>query len=242
MPVRPIIDYASAPFNGPFALSSIMLDGVTAALFEGVWIPVSFAKSGSFEFLLGGTGPSGTVQIWGTNQPNPVNTYTVTIGGSETDGDTLTLTFKAPGMPAQAINVTTAGGEGLPAIATAFATAINANATLGGQGLGVSAVAVGAVITINWPSISPNQPISGPTQPGSPPPQNVLSLAASKSGGASETLTIALGTDGTELASLTANGISSPPTIPFPIGFVKARLTALAGTNPTATLNFNGAA
>lgn len=239
MPSRPITDYASAPFNGPFSMSAIMLDAAGSAPFEGVWVPVSFAKAGTFELLLGGTGPAATVQLWATNQPNPTNTYTLTIGGSETDADTLTLTFKPSALPAVAIAITTAGGESTSAIATAFAAGINANTVL--QSLGVAAVALAAVVTITFPSIAPNQAISGPTQPGTPPAMNTIGLAATKSGGASETLTVTVGTDGTEISTLQP-GLSAPPNVPFPVAFMKARMTAISGTNPTATLNFNGAA
>lgn len=81
---------------------------------------------------------------------------TVTITGSETDGDTLTLTFTSSQLPAShgfsagtyAISILTAGSEALSAIATAFKNAINNDPLL--SSLGVSATSVGAVITINW--------------------------------------------------------------------------------------------
>lgn len=229
----PLAVYESGPFGGPFAISSILADGlVTADLpYEGVWVPVKWAEEATVE--LSTTGSPGTIQvdIWGTNQQNPTNTYTVTVGGSVSPGDVLNLTFASRNLPSAGIEVsyTADSSDTTSTIATALAAAINANTML--QGLGIIAKAAAAVVTVNWPSVAPNlAPTAGNTPSSPPAPQNTLYITPSKSSGASETLTLACGADGTNLtpSHLSAAGLTA--LTPMPVRFVKARVTELSGS------------
>ena len=100
---------------------------------------------------------------------------TVTIGGTETDGDTLTLTFTDQQLPggSHAVHVVTAGSETLSQIATDFKNAINNDTLL--AGLGYVATSLAAVLTV--------KPIPGPLG-------NFMTMAFTKSGGATETGTV----------------------------------------------------
>ena len=120
----------------------------------------------------------------GLTNPDPWNfsglfsqtaaTGTVTITGSETNGDLLTITFTSQQLPGgtYAVTLTTSGSESLSAIATALKGVINADPRL--SMLGVTATSVGAVITITW--------IAGPLG-------NFATMAFSNSG-STETATI----------------------------------------------------
>lgn len=234
----PLVRYDSAPFNGPFAISAALLDGVAVAPYEGVWLPARFAKAGSVELQLGGTGLTAEVDIWATNQQDmPSNTYVLTVGGSATATDVLTLTFKNPLLAGgqKAVAYTVPSSPSLNSVAAGIAAAVNADTAL--QAIGVTAAALAAVVTITWPSTSPS---AAPGAPSAPKSASTIALSTSLSGGATETLTVTLGTDGTQVASLSAAGLVSMPTAPFPFRWIKARMPTLSGTNPSATLNFAG--
>lgn len=235
--LEPLVNYRSAPFGSPFSAQAMLADSVTAANlpYEGLWVPASFLETMTVE--LSGSISTLSLDIWGTNQLNPVNTYTVTLGGSETDGDTLTLTFSNPLLPggSEAVAVTTSGGESLGSIATALAAGINTDANL--APLGFRAAAASDVVTITWPSLPGVAPS---TFNSSPPYASPTILTATKSSGASETLTIGNGADGTNLTSshLTALGLSA--ITPMPVGWVKARITTLTGTNAIISAAMQG--
>lgn len=100
---------------------------------------------------------------------------TATIGGTETDGDTVGITFTNTGVAGLPVTVNhvTSGGESVSSIATALKTAINANSTL--NAAGIKATNIGAVITIQQPGALGNSTV----------------LSANLSGGATETITFA---------------------------------------------------
>ena len=233
MQADPLVNYVAAPFASPFAIKALLADSIVAGNlpYEGLWVPLGFSKAATVELL--GSISTLSVDIWGTNQFFPLNTYTVTVGGSETDGDVLSLVFTNPLLPGnqqETVSVTTSGGESLANIATALAAAVNADAAL--APLGFKAAAASAVVTIQWPS-SPG--FSTTTDEESPPLGSATILTATKSGGATETLTIACGADGVNLTSshLTALGLTN--LTPMPVGWVKARVTTLTGTNAVVT-------
>jgi hypothetical protein len=236
-----LVDYASAPFNGPFAMRASLLDTVGAAPYEGIWVPIGFAKAGSFEVTDGGTVTGLAAQIWVTNQSAPTNTYILTLGGSITTGDVINLNVTSGVAPAFVVPYTVVSGDTTNTIlAGNIAAAVNASAAA--RSVGLTAVGGAGIITLNWPSVAPGTPSPAEfDQPSSPGPQNTLAVAYLK-GGNTETITVTLGSDGQEVATLTAPGLSTPPTVPFPVGWVKARLATLTGTSPTVSMRFQGVA
>lgn len=234
MPISPLIAYQAGPFSGPFAAVALLADSVIAAQlpYEGLWVPAMFAKSASVQVSGNFTTLSGDVYASNALNP-PLNTYTATLGGSETNGDTLTLTFANPLLPggSAAVPVTAAGGQTINSLATALAAGINANASL--AALGFTAMAVGAVITIQWPSVPPGAGAGG-TYPSFAQSNTVISKNVS--GAATETITIAGGTDGSNITAshLTALGVTALN--PMPVRWVKARIGTLTSGAQTASI------
>jgi len=71
------------------------------------------------------------------------------VGGSETDADVVTVRFSNTNFSGghEDVSVTTSGGEGLPAIATALKNAINADVVLAAAG--ITATVNSATVTVN---------------------------------------------------------------------------------------------
>lgn len=233
------MNYDAAPFDGPFALQATMADSVAAALFEGLWLPSRYAKSGSVELA----GSFATVQadIYATNQPDAKNSQTVTVGGTVTNGDAASLTFANPNLPngTASVSYPITGSDTTTTIATGLAAAILANQTL--TALGFSATSLANAVTVSWPSVPPAADPQ-PNGTSSPPPQNVTIITGSVSGAASETLTIALGTDGQKIASMTAAGIQPLSISGQPIRWLKCRIPTLTGSPPSVSVFFAGVA
>jgi hypothetical protein len=235
-----LVQYTAGPFASPFAIQGLLADSIVAANlpYEGLWVPIKFAKAASVE--LSGSISTLAMDIWATNQLNPLNTYTVTVGGSETDGDVLSLIFTNPLLPngSETVTLTTAGGESTTAIAAALAAGVDADANL--AVLGFRATSAAAVVTIEWPSL-PGFALN--TEEGSPPVGSTTILTTSKSGGASETLTVAVGADGFKLngTSLTALGLTNF-TSSMPVAWMKARIGTLTGTGANITAALAAAA
>src|SRR5690242_8859492 len=109
----PIVQYQAAPFAAPLGVSAMLADSIVAANlpYEGLWVPALFAKQGTLQVF--GNFTTLSADVYGSNARDwPLNTYTATIAGTETDGDTLTLTFTNPLLPAgsAAVPYTTSGG------------------------------------------------------------------------------------------------------------------------------------
>jgi hypothetical protein len=238
--VDQLVQYTAGPFASPFAIAALLADSIVAANlpYEGLWVPVKFAKAASIE--LSGSISTLALDIWATNQFNPLNTYTVTVGGSETDGDMLNLIFTNPLLPngSETVTLTTSGGESTTAIAAALAAGVNADQNL--AVLGFRATSAAAVVTILWPSL-PGFAIN--TEEGSPPVGSTTILTTSKSGGATETLTVAVGADGEKLngTSITALGLTNY-TSSMPVGYIKTRIGTLTGTGANITAALAAAA
>jgi hypothetical protein len=241
MNVQPLFGYDTLPFNGPFGLRSQLLSSVTAAPFEGLWTPVGGAKIGSIE--ANGTISTAEIDIYGTNSPAgfPMNTYTVTVGGSATQNDVVGLTFNNPLLPggSESVNYTVGATPSLTTVAAGLVAAILADTAL--ATLGVVASNAAGVITITWPSIAPETSAGGDQYgtPSSPPMGSATGLTTTLSGGASETLTVTTGTDGFLLTKITALGFTA---ITMPVRFIKARLVSLTGGSATISAAYNGAA
>ncbi|HEV3022999.1 MAG TPA: hypothetical protein VGX76_11040 [Pirellulales bacterium] len=238
--IDPLVRYTPAPFAAPLCIQALLADAVVAANlpYEGLWVPVKYAKAASIEFY--GSISTLAMDIWATNQPDPLNTYTVTVGGSETDGDILNLIFTNPLLPggSETVSLTTSGGESTTGIATGLAAAVNADANL--AALGFRATSAGAVVTITWPS-APGSQVT--TEIGSPPVASTTILTTSKSGGATETLTTAVGADGQKLngSSIAALALTNF-TSSMPVAWIKARIGTLTGTGANITAALTAAA
>lgn len=114
---------------------------------------------------------------------------TATIGGTITANDTLTITATSTGIAGSPVSVTykVLSGDTTTTIATALAAQLNANANL--VAANITAVAAAAVITIYYPT------------------SLTVSWSESTSVGATETITLAVGTGST--AGLTVTAVST---------------------------------
>lgn len=227
---QPIVTYESAPFNGPFSLYCVLFDKIIAPPYEGVWLPTKFLKYAQLE--LEGSQSTLSVDLYGTNLDSVgnVNQYVVTIAGSETTNDVVTLTFKSAQLAGgqEAVAYTVLGGDTATTVAAALVLLINADSKL--QGLGIQATNLAGVITVTFPSIIPN-PIQANTSyvPSSPEYMNNLTITGASNGSASETIAVACGTNGTKIgASITAFGFTA---LTMPMRYFKARLNTLTGTS-----------
>lgn len=234
---RPLFNVTSAPFNGPFGLNAILMAGVIAAPYEGLWVPVNALSSMSVEVQAPNASGLG-VQLFGTNDPTQINVneYTITIGGTITSTDVVELTFTGSNLSSSVvISHTVAGGDSTAIIAAALAASINANPSLNGMGLGIVATAAGSVITLLWPSANQNTYSPSPSQPAM---SNDLTIVGAVTGGATETVTVATGTEGTAIgASITGAGFS---VIIQSMALIKARLTSLTGAGASVTALLQG--
>ncbi len=227
-----LYDVFPARLLGPFSLRAVLLSGQSSAPFEGAWVPLV----GCLQATLEVTATSGTTfsgSLWGTNNPDPVNSYAVTVGGTVTAGNVLTLTFSGGVLfsPA-AVSYTVQSSDTTSTIATQLAAAVAASTAVAVAD--ISAQASGAVVTITYPSgVSPTTPSVAPAgNPTMNQSLNAIEVSASSTG--ATTLTVANGTSGVSLATLSAGGMS---TITMPISFVKLRLASVSGGSVSAFLS-----
>jgi len=237
MRLVPAVNFRAAPYAAPLSINSRLLDSVAAAPFEGVWLPTMFAKMGGIE--LSGSMATLAVGLFGSNQFDPpVNYYEVTIGGSITVADVVTLVVNNPNLPGGSVSLayTTVNGDSLTKAAAALAALIQGKAALAALGF-MAANNSSAVIAISFPSVPPGQ---GAPDTLPPPSQNLTTISGSSNGSATETVSAAVGTNGTSLgASVTAFGFNSIAPVPR---WIKARLTTLTGGGAAVTADFNGTA
>lgn len=222
--------------NGPASVNAVLLDSVQTANFEGIWVPWLFVKQGSLE--VSGVMSTLSLQLYGTNSLSPTNSYTLTIGGSATNMDVVTIAFNFPGLPAINVPFTVTTGLTNPQIATGVGNAINASATL--LAIGVSASVSSNVVTVTWPSSAPLNSIGQFSSTSSSPVALFLNLSSSVSGSATETVTIAPGVGGSTVGSaITALGMTQ-----FTISarYLKIRITTLTGGGATITAIAQGTA
>lgn len=226
----PLIGYDFAPINGPFATSAWLMEGVTAVA-EGLWVPTKYMKNASVE--ISGSMTTMSLAIVGSNQlPEPPNQVTLTIGGSVTVGDTVTVVVNNKNIPAggsASVSYTTIGGDTTSTVAAALATRLSASLPIIACGIEVNNIAA-AVITVQFPSVWPNAGLTGGSYNAAF--QNVTTFSGSSSGAATETVTAAaVTTIGTAIGSaVTALGFVSLSLVPR---WMKARLTTLTGGGAT---------
>ena len=223
--LAPPISFENSPSPGTFASSAVMVDSVTAAPYEGLWIPSRFTRNASIE--VSGTFSSFSLGLYGTNAINPSNTYLVTVGGTVTNNDVLGVTFSTASLTSgsRTVSYTVSGSPSLSTIAANLAALINADTTL--AALGYQASAASAVVTINFPTLPASSGMGSFTSPVTP-----LATILSTSSTGTETLTVSTPTTGGVLfATVTASGFTQ---LPGPMRWVKARLTALSGSNLSA--------
>lgn len=232
-----LIEYYSPPYAAPLAAAANLLNAVSQVPYEGVWVPFSFFKNGTVEITLPGSGTGAAVSIFGTDNPNPLNTYVLTLGGSITATNVINLNF-TPGGNVLPFTVpyTVVGGDTTNTIlAGHIAAAINASA--GAKAIGLVAVGGAGIITLTWPSAQPPQSAETPS-PTAPPVMNTLGVAYTQ-GGNTETIAVTTGADGISISGALATATPGPLALtPLPVRFIKARLTALA----TGTCSVNVAA
>lgn len=239
LPRQPILVITSPPYDAPLDLSALMAQA-SAAPFEGVWIPVGYAKVASVE--VEGTFSGLSVQLIGSNSIEPPdNKSTVTIGGSVTADDVVTLTFTNPLLPAGSTTAhyTVLSGDTTTLIAAGVAAAINANPLL--AALGIRGAGALAVVTVAYPSTSPNEAPEG-SSPTAPSSQNSTLITGAVSGAATETVTVANASVGQNVgAALIAKGLTQLAITPR---WLKAQIGTLNGGSATdpVTVSYHGAA
>jgi phosphohistidine swiveling domain-containing protein len=79
-----LVRFQAGPFGSPTSIFSTFLTSVVA---QNVWVPFDLVKQATVEIIGGGTF---NVQLFGTNQDNPVNQDTLTVGGTLTTGNVIT--------------------------------------------------------------------------------------------------------------------------------------------------------
>lgn len=223
----PVQALTSAPYAGPFSLDAILADAV-AAKFDGCWIDAGSIHAASLEIT--GSFSAVSVDFYGSNDlPPPPNGYTVTVGGSVTAADTLTLTIGNRMLEGGELDVeyVPVDGDTTATIAAALAALITASPAL--AALEISAAAGAAVLTLSYPSAVPPARWQSPS-PTLPQPNNATTVVSAVSGGATETLTVATLTNGTKIATLAALGLTA---VTVMSRWIKARISALTGASVT---------
>lgn len=212
--------------NGPTSINAILIDNISTVPYEGIWVPWMYTKQGSLDVF--GTFATLSLQLYGTNQTSPMNSWTVTMGGTATNNDVVTLNIATQtGTIAVPITITTA--ETTTQMAAALAAAVNTNSSCAAQGITASSNA--AVMTLSWPSPAPAQTMF-PYTTSMPAVTPLISLSSSVSGAATETVGIAAGTGGNTIgAAITAASLTQ---FTASARWLKIRVTTLTGGNLTA--------
>ncbi len=230
------VQYTSGPFTGPFSISSQLIRSVTAAPYEGLWIPAMWSKFHSIELSSASSFSAASVGIYAADDyATPPNEYTVTVGGTITAADVASITLSNPNFRngTETVSYTVQAGDTTSTIATALAAAINADATL--AAVLITATASAAVVTVSYPTI----PSGTFDNIQNLPLGNFTTLSTNVTGSATETLTVAVGTNGTLMQTITAPSFVN---LQFSCRWIKARLTTLTGSNAIIDVNYSGVA
>lgn len=112
------------------------------------------------------TGTTASESIGLISGPVASATATATLGGSETNGDVVSLVFTNAGVSGLPVTIshTASGAESLASIAGALNTSINGNSTL--IAAGITSTVSGAVLTISQPGVIGNTTVLSYTQGG----------------------------------------------------------------------------
>lgn len=222
-----IREWQFGPYIGPTAGFVQLVQNVTTAPTEGPWLPCRLFKQ--MGFTAEGTLTGLTATIWFSNALNcPLNGYTVTIGGTITSGDVVSLTVASSVAGNVTVSHTVASGDTVGTIAAALATALNANAAL--TAAGYQAAQTGALIALTYPSLRPGAAwfgaglLSG--EPSTAPPVNYTLVTGAVSGAGTETVTTGIvSTTGANVLSLSSS--SNHAVLATPARWVKGKVTAL---------------
>lgn len=233
----PVVSFASAPFASQFATQAELILNASAAPFEGLWVPSLWCRDGSIEVV--GSMSSMSLTLLGTNQiSEPLNQFTATVGGTVATGDQITFTATNANLPGggAVVKYTTVAGDTTSTIAAALAALVNASTEF--VGAAITAQAVGAVITLSFPSVWPGQPATNSSSYGQRY-GNWTTFSGSSTG--AETVTVAgVTTPGSANGSaITTLGLTALTT---PCRWLRARLTTLTGTLAVISANFHGLA
>ena len=226
-----LYDVFSARFNGPFSLRAVLLSGQSSAPFEGAWVPLVGCLQATLE-VSAVSGTTFSAALWGTNNPDPVNSYSVTVGGTVTAGNVLTLTFSGGVLfGSTSVTYTVQSSDTASTIAAQLAAAVAASSAVAAAG--ISAQSSGSVVTITYPSgVSPTLPSVTPAgNPTMNQSLNAIQVSAASTG--ATTLTVATGTSGVSLATISASVMTA---IAMPVSFAKLRLASVSGGSVSAFL------
>lgn len=213
--------------NGPASINGTLLNAVTTANYEGVWLPWQFVKQGSLE--VSGTFSGLSCQLYGTNIQSPLNSYAITLTGTTRNAsDVVTLNFTTPSGVLTAA-YTLGAGETLTTIAAALVAVITASAAFAAAGFMASNLA--GVITVTWPSLVPSAVGSFYTTSSPGVIQNVQ-VTSSVTGTGNEAVAVAPGAGGSALgAAITAAGMTQ---FTLSSRWLKVRISTLASGSVTA--------
>ena len=177
-----------------------------------------------------------SLQLYGTNVLNPVNSYTVTCGGVAATGNSLQLNITTP-LGTFQVSFADTTGNTTTQMAAGLVAAVNSSMTL--LPLGFQASNLANVVTITWPSQVPAPTLAAYTT-ASPAVLQVVTIATAVTGTASETLTVAAGSGGSAVGSaITALGMTQ---FTLSARWLKVRLTTLTGASATITAIAQGTA
>lgn len=231
-----------APQWGPMAGFLRLVEGAVAAPTQGPWLPCGLFKSVSVDAEGSASTIAAAVRVANTLSP-PLNGYTVTIGGTVTAGDVVSVSVASSLAGTVAVSHTAASGDTVGTIAAALASSLQADAALAAAGFVVNEGS--AIITMTFPSLAPGMIWQGNGMAidalGTSPPINCVSVTTSVSGSATETATVGLVNNGTAVGSLSAiPGHFSVTTLPA--RWIQGNVTALSGTGANVNLNLAGVA
>jgi hypothetical protein len=214
-----------------------LAQGVTSVPAQGPWLPCSLFKQASADVEGMYSNVTAGVLLADTLGP-PLNGYKVTVGGTITVGDVVSITVTSSVAGVQTVGYTVQSGNTLNQIAAALATALAANAALAGAGFLISEGS--GIVILQFPSLAPGQTWDGAGLvsglPESSPPINYTTIATAVSGSGTETATVGLVSNGSSI--LTLNGTTPHAVLPgLPARWVQGNVTALIGSGATVNVN-----
>ncbi len=231
-----------APQWGPMAGFLRLVQGAVTAPTQGPWLPCGLFQAASVDI----EGSSSTITA-GVRLANtlaaPLNGYTVTIGGSVTAGDVVSVSVASSLAGSVTVSHTVASGDTIGIIAASLASSLGENEALAAAGFVVNEGS--AIVTMTFPSLAAgmNWQDSGAAVDGfaTAPPIDCVSVTASVGGAATETATVSLVNNGMSEGSLSTNpGRLELPSLPA--RWVQGNVTALTGAGANVNLNLAGVA
>lgn len=215
-PSNPVVRVDGIPaISGQASINALLADTLVTANFEGPWVPWMFSKQTSVEVL--GTFATLSCQLYTTNQLNPLNSYGITIAGTFTAADVITLTFTTP-LGVILATYTVIGGNTATIAAAGLRDFINTSSSFAAQGIQASSAA--GLLTVTWPT----PPF---TRPSAVSP--LITVSGASSGSSTETVAVAVGSGGVVQGSaITGLGMTQ---LAITARWLKARITTLTGGN-----------